>query len=81
MNLKLPLLILVVSAAPAFAGTPAAAIETQPPVEHIYRSNAFDIETGGLWEVGVNTPIKYKLWETQLSWRTSRMFGWGFANG
>ena len=82
MNLKLSLLFLVALTSASFAGTPAAAVvETQPPVEHIYRSNAFDIETGGLWEIGSNTPIAYQLWETQLSWRTKRMFGWEFANG
>ena len=83
MNLKLSLLSLAALASTsAFAGTPAAAVqETQPPVIHIYRSNAFDIETGGLWEIGHNTPIAYQLWETQFSWRTKRMFGYDFDNG
>ena len=83
MNLKSALFsvsfALVASA--THAGTPAAAVETLPPVVHIYRTNAVDIETGGLWEVGSNTPIQYKLWETQLSWRTKRMFGYDFDNG
>ncbi|MDB6072747.1 MAG: hypothetical protein JWO89_387, partial [Verrucomicrobiaceae bacterium] len=77
MNLKLPLFILTALTSSAFAGSNSAKVvqETQPPVEHIYNSNAFDIETGALWQVGTNTPIDYKLWETQLSWRTGRMFG------
>ncbi|MDB6074920.1 MAG: hypothetical protein JWO89_2560 [Verrucomicrobiaceae bacterium] len=83
MNLKLPLFILAALTSNAFAGSNSTKVvqETQPPVEHIYNSNAFDIETGGLWQVGTNTPIDYKLWETQLSWRTGRMFGWDFADG
>ncbi|MDB6138173.1 MAG: hypothetical protein JWO94_1245, partial [Verrucomicrobiaceae bacterium] len=38
MNLKLSLFCLASLTATSFAGTPAPVLETQPPVEHIYRS-------------------------------------------
>ena len=81
MNLKLSSAILAGMTAAAFAGTPAAMVDTTPEPQPIYRANAFDFEVGGLWEIGVNTPFHYQLIPTQLSWRTPRIFGFDLADG
>lgn len=65
----------------AHAGTPMAKAPVPVAATPIYRSNAVDLESGLLWQIGDNTPIDYRLVPTQLSWRTPRMFGWEFSNG
>lgn len=62
----------------AEAKSPPVAVEPATP---IYRENAFDIETGMLWQVGHFTNIDYRLVPTQLAWRTPRWFGYDFDNG
>ena len=62
------------------AGTPVATTP-EAVTTPIYKSNAVDLESGLLWQIGSNTPIDYRLVPTQLSWRTPRMFGWELGNG
>ncbi len=60
------------------AGTlsPAAATELRP-----WEDRAVSVETGLLWQVGVNTPLSYRLVPTQLSWRSREAFGWQLGSG
>ena len=82
--MKLPTFALIAAvASSAFAGVPASpkgtlAVAREQP---IYRDNAFDIETGMIWQVGSNTSIHYRLVPTQFAWRTPRWFGYDFDNG
>jgi hypothetical protein len=84
MTIKaLPLLAVLSTLASTFASAGDAKVVSQQPVTAtpIYRTNAIDLESGLLWQIGSNTPIDYKLVPTQLSWRTARMFGLDFADG
>ncbi len=58
-------------------------VSTAPIVDErpIYRHNAFDIESGMLWEVGHYTSIDYRLVPTEFVWRTPRWFGYNFDSG
>ncbi len=40
-----------------------------------------DLETGYLWKVGGDTPLKYGMVPVMLTWRTPRVLGYDFANG
>ena len=46
-----------------------------------WERHAFDIETGVGWQVSSNTPISYRLINTQFSWRSPRVLGVDFSNG
>ncbi len=81
MNIQLTLAAFAAMTASCIAGTPVAAVDTTPAPQPIYRSNALDFEVGGLWEIGSNTPLKYRLVPTQLSWRSERMFGFDLGDG
>lgn len=39
------------------------------------------LETGVLWGVGNSTPLSYRLFPTQLSWRSAEAFGWEMKDG
>ena len=59
------------------AGTIAGAASELRPWE----DRAVSLESGVLWQVGVNTPLSYRLVPTQLSWRSSEAFGWDLGPG
>jgi hypothetical protein len=57
---------------------PAAA---SPDVESPWERHTFDIETGILWQVGSNTPIDYRIVQTQFSWRSPYVFKFDLDGG
>jgi len=46
-----------------------------------WESSSFSVETGLIWEIGAGTPISYRIVPTQISWRSSEVFGHTFDNG
>lgn len=56
--------------------SPVKATELRP-----WEDRAVNVETGLLWQVGVNTPLSYRLVPTQLSWRSREAFGWQLGSG
>ncbi|MGC4016396.1 MAG: acyloxyacyl hydrolase [Luteolibacter sp.] len=50
-------------------------------VEAPWAGNSIDVESGGLWEVGNNTPINYALMPTQLTWRSPYVFKFDLSGG
>jgi lipid A 3-O-deacylase len=46
-----------------------------------WETDALNVETGLLWQIGTGTPISYRLVPTQLSWRSKEFLGHGFADG
>ena len=50
-------------------------------VEAPWTRNAFDLETGVLWEMGGNTPLDYTLVQTELSWRSPFVLKKDFDDG
>lgn len=56
--------------------TPSAASDLRP-----WEDRAVALETGVLWQVGVSTPLSYRLIPTQLSWRSREAFGWDLGPG
>lgn len=70
-GLRLFLGAVVVSA--AVTGT---ASELRP-----WEDRAISVETGLLWQVGVSTPLSYRLVPTQLSWRSREAVGWDVGEG
>jgi hypothetical protein len=64
----------------AFASSCLAATETAPLP---WQSTAWGAESGVLWEHGHSTPFRYRMLQTQFSWRSSevRMLGHKFADG
>jgi lipid A 3-O-deacylase len=48
---------------------------------HPVDSPAFTLESGVLWQVGASTPFPYRLWSTQLSWRSAPFFARALADG
>lgn len=60
--------------------TPLISLAEEVPLKP-WESSALSVESGVLWEVGVNTPLSYRLVPTQLSWRSRKWFGWELAGG
>ncbi|MBE7538987.1 MAG: acyloxyacyl hydrolase [Opitutaceae bacterium] len=48
---------------------------------HPAEQSAVDVETGAIWQVGTGTPLSYRLFPTQLSWRSKEAFGLELGNG
>lgn len=46
-----------------------------------WEDRAISVETGLLWQVGVSTPLSYRLVPTQLSWRSREVLGWELGPG
>ncbi len=46
-----------------------------------WEDRAVSLETGLLWQVGVSTPLSYRLVPTQLSWRSREAFGCDLGAG
>jgi lipid A 3-O-deacylase len=55
----------------------AASLQAEAPWE----SSAWSVESGLLWQAGNNTQLSYRIVPTQLSWRTSEVFGYGLPSG
>ncbi len=51
------------------------------PAEQPWATNAVDVESGVIWQIGKNTPFPYRLIPTQLSWRTKKFLGHAFSDG
>ena len=71
--LKTALLGAVLAAA-AFAAPDELAA---PP----WKSSAWGVESGVVWEVGTGTPFPYRLLQTQVSWRSAEFLGHEFSDG
>ena len=56
---------------------PAEARGDQRP----WNEHTISVERGLLWQVGVNTPLSYRLIPTQLSWRSPEALGWQLDSG
>jgi hypothetical protein len=41
-----------------------------------WKSSAWGVESGVLWEAGNSTPFNYRMLQTQFSWRSAEVFGW-----
>lgn len=46
-----------------------------------WKSSAWGVETGVLWEAGDSTPFAYRMLQTQFSWRSREVFGWELEGG
>ncbi len=53
----------------------------EPARARPWATDALDLESGVLWEIGAGTPISYRLVPTQLSWRSKEFLGHAFADG
>ncbi len=53
----------------------------EPPPGHPWESSSWSVETGLLWELGLSTPIAYRLVPTQISWRSREAYSWSFEDG
>lgn len=51
------------------------------PAPKPWETPALSVESGVLWEVGINTPLSYRLVPTQISWRSREVFGWKLDGG
>jgi hypothetical protein len=49
--------------------------------EKPWQQPAVSFESGLLWEIGVNTPLPYRLAPNQLCWRSREVFGFDLASG
>jgi len=41
-----------------------------------WATSAVSVESGLLWQAGSNTPLSYRIFPNQLSWRSSEVFGY-----
>jgi hypothetical protein len=62
-------------------GAEIAAEAARAPATKPWEASALNVEAGMLWEVGINTPIAYRLVPVQLSWRSKEFIGRGFTDG
>jgi lipid A 3-O-deacylase len=69
----LPLALLILAMPAAFGAAPA----DPPPWE----TSPLTLESGLLWQVGKSTSLSYRIVPTQLSWRTSEVFGYALPDG
>ena len=46
-----------------------------------WSTGALTLETGVLWEIGTGTPFAYRLFPTQLSWRSAEFWHHEFSDG
>jgi lipid A 3-O-deacylase len=58
-----------------------AAFAIEPTPLRPWETDALNVETGLLWQIGTGTPISYRLVPTQFSWRSKEFLGHGFADG
>lgn len=59
--------------------TTLRAEETSPAAP--WATSTWNLETGILWEAGTSTPWPYRLMQSQVSWRSPKVFGWELKNG
>ncbi|MCX6950837.1 MAG: acyloxyacyl hydrolase [Verrucomicrobia bacterium] len=59
-------------------GTGRALDAPMPPP---WQAQAWNLESGVLWEVGTGTPFPYRLLQTQLSWRSAEFLGRELGDG
>jgi hypothetical protein len=57
------------------------AFAAEPAPARPWATDAWNVESGMLWEIGTGTPIAYRLVPTQLSWRSAEAFGWELSDG
>jgi hypothetical protein len=74
MHLSLKTVIL----AGLFSTTALAAEESE---REPWKSSAWGVESGALWEAGGSTPFAYRMLQTQLSWRSAEVFGRELKDG
>lgn len=48
---------------------------------HPAEQYSVDVESGAIWQVGTGTPLSYRIFPTQFSWRSKEALGWNFGNG
>jgi lipid A 3-O-deacylase len=78
LDIFMHLLIKTVVVAGFFSATALAAVEnTGAP----WKSSAWGVESGVLWESGNSTPFAYRMLQTQVSWRSSERFWRQFDDG
>lgn len=58
-----------------------AAVAADAPPPQPWETSALTVESGILWEIGSGTPFPYRLLETQLSWKSAKIFGRTFEDG
>jgi len=58
-----------------------ASLHASEAVEAPWERHAFDIDSGGLWQVGDNTTIDYELVQTRFSWRSPYVMKWDTDGG
>src|SRR5690242_144789 len=58
----------ILLAASVFA---ASAIAADEDARLPWQSPAWSVESGVLWEIGHSTPFRYRMLQTQVSWRSS----------
>jgi lipid A 3-O-deacylase len=64
------------------AGGLSGAVLSAAETERVpWKSNAWGLESGVLWEKGGSTPFAYRLLQTQFSWRSREVMGHEFQNG
>ena len=57
----------------------ALAVESDPAPP--WSTGALTVETGVLWEIGTGTPFAYRIFPTQLSWRSAGFWHHEFSGG
>lgn len=75
--LRLIRLTLLGAAAPALSVSAQSASAGIPPWER----HSIDIEAGVVWQVGTGTPLSYRLFPTQISWRSREALGVDLGDG
>ncbi len=53
----------------------------EAPPDPPWKFNAWDLESGVLWNVGTGTPFAYRFLQTQVSWRSKEFLGWELNDG
>lgn len=59
----------------------SAALVAEERGREPWKSSAWGVESGVLWEAGNSTPFDYRMIQTQFSWRSREVFGWELRGG
>jgi hypothetical protein len=58
-----------------------SAFAADSPALRPWEVGALNVESGVLWEIGTGTPFPYRLFPTQLSWRSAQFLSHTFPDG
>jgi len=58
-----------------------AAFAAEPAAQQPWQSDALNVETGVLWQMGRSTPFAYRILATEFSWRSAKVMEHVFEDG